>query len=222
MPSILSKSIHAEYAPPYAIGLGVVRHVYRDTREVDLVDLGTGDDIHKALLVGPELPPVYGEQEDVTGRKPEHPVCMYAFLYAQHRKPIALYLPSQDVDQDERGQGYRYHFRLGGFRVLISGDGATAKIEQRYKDGDQAKPGPTVTLDGQHVIVGDSGSAKCVARKGDAVVSPLSGVVLSGQIAAPGVAGSATLTLDPVHADLDGSITQGSASLKVEDNSDGC
>ena len=210
-------------APFYAVGLGRIVKIHPTEREVDLLDLFSGSVIRRAKLHGPDLPPAF-VQKELTGKYPRDALCFYAYLNNRPGRCIAVYMDSFDVDEDDEGNNYRSHKRVGGFRFLIDADGQTATIEQTKSDGNA---GPTVTLDGEHVIIGDTGTAKDVARKGDETLTALAGLTITGTVTIPpppAVTGPGTFVINSVTGGggvgLDkaiGEITEGSDKLQIED-----
>jgi hypothetical protein len=203
-------------APFYGVGMGRITKVHPSGRSVDLLDLFSGSLIRGANLQGPELPPAF-DQKELTGKTPKDAICAFYYLNNRPGRCIAVYLHGFDVDEDKENENYRYHWRIGGYRITMDKDGQEMVVEQTKSDG---SAGPTVTMDGERVVIGDTATAKDVARKDDAVSSPLKNVVLTGSIAiasVPPVSGTATFTLGAVHNPLPGAITEGSNKLKIED-----
>ena len=200
--------------PNFEFGIGVVYTLDNKTRRVDIKDVLDGE-TRRATMIG-KLPPVLGVKRP-DGKLPRPPRVLYVYPYGKGREAFAFFIDSTDVDEKDQKAGFLFHNRSGGFRVTVSANGATALIEQTKPDGNA---GPTVTLNGSQVIVGDTGSAKEVSRKGDEVLSTLVGLTLTGAVA-PGPGGSIAITSvtgggGPLFDKAVGEITEGSDILKTE------
>jgi hypothetical protein len=201
--------------PNFEFGIGVVYTLDNKTRRVDIKDVLDGE-TRRATMIG-KLPPVLGVKRP-DKKLPRPPRVLYVYPYGKGREAFAFFIDSTDVDEDDQDAGYLFHNRSGGFRVTVDANGATAQIEQTKSDGNA---GPTVTLNGSQVIIGDSGSAKEVSRKGDEVLTDLVGLKITGPIT-PGPAGfigpisKVELGGGPLFDKAVGEITEGSDILKTE------